>query len=116
VADPVSIDERVGDAAVIVIDLAGVVTHWSAGAEALYGYAQTEAVDRSLCELIFAPDDQGICEQIRDGLDETGTWEGEFWLRRRDGTKFLARVYETTVEDDLGRWVGFIGVSYEVPT
>jgi len=115
-ADLAAIDERVGDAAVIVIDLAGVVTLWSAGAEALYHYARAEAVDRSLCELIFTPEDRSICEQIRDGLAETGTWEGEFWLSRKDASRFLAYVYEATVEDDLGHTVGFIGVSYEVAT
>ena len=113
--DLTTIDALLKDAAVIVVDLGGVVTHWGAGAEDLYGYATDEAVGRVLLDLIVASQDRPIGERMRDCLHRTGTWESDFWVRHKDGTRFLVYVSGTTVEDDDERPAACIGISYEIP-
>lgn len=113
--DLTEIERHLSDAAVIVTDLEGTVTHWSSGAERLYGCASEETVGQPASELLVEPGDRHLVDRIRESLRRTGTWEGEFWVRSRSGGTFLAYMFDTTVEDDQGRPAGYIGVSYEMP-
>jgi hypothetical protein len=49
-----------------------------------------------------------------DCVRRTGRWEGEFWVRRRDETTFLASVREAMIADEHGTLIGLVGVSVEV--
>ena len=98
--------------AVIATDLAGTVTHWSAGeAERLYGWSRTEVIGRPITELTVGPEDTRVAENIMDCVRRTGRWEGEFWVRRRDETTFLASVREAMIADEHGSLIGLVGVS-----
>lgn len=99
--------------AVIATDLAGTVTHWSAGAERLYGWSRREVIGRPITELTVGPEDTRVAENIMDCVRRTGRWEGEFWVRRRDGTAFLAYVREAMIADQHGTLIGLVGVSVE---
>src|SRR3954447_4036603 len=99
--------------AVIATDLAGAVTHWSAGAERLYGWSRTEVIGRPITELTVGPEDTQVAENIMDCVRRTGRWEGEFWVRRRDETTFLASVREAMIADEHGTPIGLVGVSVE---
>jgi PAS domain S-box-containing protein len=114
-ADLTEIERHLTDAAVIVTDLGGTVTHWSGGAERLYGYTPAETVGQPASDLLVEPGDRELVTRIRASLRLTGTWEGEYWVRRKEGGTFLAYVFDSTVEDDQGRPAGYIGVSYEMP-
>jgi PAS domain S-box-containing protein len=116
VADLTEIERHLTDAAVIVTDLGFIVTHWSSGAERLYGYTSAETVGLPAFGLLVVPGDPELAARIRDSLRMTGSWEGEFWVRRRDQGTFLAYVFDSTVEDDEGRPAGYIGISYAMPT
>ena len=115
-ADLPEIERHLTDAAVVATDLGGTVTHWSSGAERLYGYTPPETVGRPASDLLVEPHDRDLATRIRDSLRLTGTWEGEFRVRRKGGDTFLAYVFDSTVEDDQGRPAGYIGVSYEMPS
>ena len=99
--------------AVIATDLVGVVTHWSAGAERLYGWSSVEVLGRPITELTVGPEDEKVAENIMQCVRQTGRWEGEFWVRRKDGLAFLAYVREAIVADDQGTPIGLVGVSIE---
>lgn len=114
-ADLTEIERHLSDAAVIVTDLEGTVTHWSSGAERLYGYASEETVGQPASDLLVEPGDRDLIARIRESLRLTGTWEGEFWVRRKGGGTFFAYVFDMAVEDDQGRPAGYISVSYEMP-
>jgi PAS domain S-box-containing protein len=114
-ADLAEIERHLSDAAVIVTDLEGTVTHWSGGAERLYGYVAEETVGRPASDLLVEPGDRELAARIRDSLRLTGTWEGELWVRRKGGDTFLAYMFDTTVEDGQGRPAAYIGVSYAMP-
>jgi PAS domain S-box-containing protein len=114
-ADLTEVERHLTDAAAIVTDLEGTVTHWSSGAERLYGYASEETVGRPASDLLLDPGDRDLAVRIRDTLRLTGTWEGEFWVRRKGGGTFLAYVFDSIVEDDQGGPAAYIGVSYEIP-
>ena len=108
-----------GGAAVIATDLDGVITHWSAGAERLYGWSGDEAIGRPVVDLLVTLGDTPVAEKFMDSVRRTGTWEGEldwdgeFDIRRKDGSLVLAYVRHTLIKDDAGRQVGVLGLSMD---
>jgi PAS domain S-box-containing protein len=103
-----------GGAAVIATDLAGIITHWSVGAQRLYGWTGAEAIGRPFLELMVAPCDWETAEQNMESIQRTGGWEGEFDLHRKGGASVLAYVRCALVKDDAGRPVGMLGLSMDV--
>jgi hypothetical protein len=49
-------------------------------------------------------------------IRRSGSWEGEFWVRRRDGTRFLAFVRDVQITDSQDRPVAIVGFSVELAT
>jgi PAS domain S-box-containing protein len=103
-----------GGAGVVATDLDGVITHWIAGAQRLYGWSGTETIGLPFLELLVAPDDRQTAEQNMERVRRTGGWEGEFVLRCKNGESLLAHVRVAVIKDDAGRPVGMLGLSMDV--
>ena len=73
-------------AAVVVRSPEGVIRHWSAGAERLFGYGAAEAVGRVAHELLRTRFAEGGRRAASAELMQTGHWHGELRHRRRDGS------------------------------
>jgi PAS domain S-box-containing protein len=70
--------------AIMVRDVNGIVSFWSSGAEALYGWKREEMIGRNLHEVLatrFPVSYQGI----EASLYETGRWEGNVVQVTREG-------------------------------
>jgi PAS domain S-box-containing protein len=102
-----------GAAAVIATDLDGVITHWSAGAERLYGWGGEEAIGQPILDLLVARRNHPVGEQVIDAIRRTGSWVGEFEVCCKDGGIVLAYVRGALVKDDAGRSVGILGLSMD---
>jgi PAS domain S-box-containing protein len=102
------------DEAVIATDLAGTVKLWNAAAERLYGWSCAEVVGRPITEITVGPDDAEVAEQIMASVRSIGSWEGEFWVTRHDGSRFLAYVRDVVVADDDGQPLGLVGISIDL--
>ena len=102
------------DAAVIATDNAGQVTVWSRGAETLYRWSAEHAVGRHITELTVGPEQDGVAREIMETVQSEGRWEGEFEVRREDGTTFPAHVRNSVIKDSEGRVTGVVGVSMDV--
>jgi PAS domain S-box-containing protein len=103
-----------GAAAVIAIDLDGVITHWSAGAERLYGWTGEEAIGHPALDLLVETCDRQRAVENMESVRRTGGWEGEFDVRRKGGGSVLSYVRGTVIKDDAGRSVGILGLSMDV--
>jgi PAS domain S-box-containing protein len=101
-------------AAVIATDLDGTVIHWSAHAERLYGFSREETLGRNISELTVGPTEAGIANEIMERLRNGETWEGEFTVRRKDGSTFPAYVIDSVIHDSRGRAIGIVGVSTDI--
>jgi PAS domain S-box-containing protein len=98
-------------AALIGTDLTGVVAYWNAEAERLYGWSAGEAIGRPVQTLVVAHDDRELSMRILRSICWTGSWEGEFWVRRKDHSTFRAHVLDIVVEDDEGIPIAVFGLS-----
>ncbi|WP_346830768.1 ATP-binding protein [Pseudomonas abietaniphila] len=70
--------------AIIVRDMNHIITKWSAGAEALYGWTTSQAVGQDFRALLN-PQLMTTWDQMMTCLLETGHWEGEVIEHCRDG-------------------------------
>ena len=73
-------------ASVIIHGIDGVISHWTAGSEQLYGWSRAEAVGKVVHDLLRTHFPEPI-EAIRAQLADSGTWTGELIHRHRDGAQ-----------------------------
>jgi PAS domain S-box-containing protein len=102
------------DAAVIATDLDGIVKAWNAAAERLYGWTAGDVIGRPITSITVGPDDIEVAERIMESVRSSGAWEGEFWVTRDDGDRFVAYVRDVVVADDDGRPFGLVGLSVDL--
>lgn len=100
--------------AVIVTDLEGRITYWNAAAEAIYGWAAEEAAGRGVMELTVPEQTRDEAARVMSSVAETGAWEGEFTVARRDGSTFPARVSLRAVRRPGGEPGGFVGLTTDL--
>jgi len=105
----------VKDYAISMLDPAGLVTSWNAGAERIKGYTSEDILGQHFSRF-YPPED------VRDGKPARalrvavagGSWEDEGWRVRKDGSRFMANVVITAVSDASGKLVGFAKVTRDV--
>ena len=77
--------------AIIAMDLDGLVTTWSTGAQHILGWAADEMIGRP-ASVLFTPEDRarGVPHAEIEAALAQGRSSGEGWHVRRDGTRFWA--------------------------
>jgi hypothetical protein len=107
--------DGVQDYAIFLVDVAGRVASWNAGAERIYGYTSEEIVGRSAA--IFH-----VTEAIESGTPKAeletaagaGRVEGEGWRARKDGSRFWASTLITALRGEDGIIRGFGDVTRDM--
>ena len=108
--------EGVQDYAIFMLDPAGRVASWNAGAHRLKGYTAEDIIGESFARF-YTPEDRA------DGLPERGlasaSTEGRFhnagWRLRKDGSLFWADVVITALRDeDDGHLLGFAKITRDL--
>ncbi|MDX6648903.1 MAG: hypothetical protein QOJ97_854 [Solirubrobacteraceae bacterium] len=102
------------DMAVIATDPDGTITHWNHGAQRMYGWTREDTLGRPINDFTVGPEAAGQADQIMESILATGQWEGEFEVRRADGTHFPAYVRDIAFTDSDGRPAGVVGVSVDI--
>ncbi|MFZ4285295.1 sensor domain-containing protein [Variovorax sp. HJSM1_2] len=88
---------------VMIIGIDGLIRKVNQAFTQLMGYSEAEVVGRSPA-LLRTPHHHSPAyfEEMRSIVDSTGSWRGEIWHRRKDGTVFPATVSMDTVYDTQG--------------
>jgi PAS domain S-box-containing protein len=100
--------ENVKDYAIFMLDQAGNVASWNAGAQRIKGYTADEIIGRHFSA--FYPEEDiraGKCEMELEVASREGRFEDENWRLRKDGSRFWANVVITALRDQHGQLVGF---------
>jgi len=100
--------------AVITTDAQGTVVYWNRPAEELYGWTAREAVGRNIMELTPSQASGEEAAEIIERLRAGERWSGEFEVRRKDGSTFMAVVTDAPIFDEKGDLMGIIGVSTDL--
>jgi PAS domain S-box-containing protein len=107
--------QNVKDYAIFMLDPAGHVDTWNAGAERLKGYTAEEIIGTHF-SAFYVPDEvaAGKPERaLRIALD-AGHFEEESWRVRKDGSRFWANVVITPVRDSESKLAGFAKVTRDL--
>jgi PAS domain S-box-containing protein len=104
--------DSVRDYAIVMLDPAGKVLTWSAGAELVSGHPAEEILGKDFTA--FHTPEQLADEEPGRALEAaraTGRFEEEGWRFRRDGARFWANVVLTAIHDPGGALVGFATIT-----
>ncbi|WP_284351419.1 PAS domain-containing sensor histidine kinase [Roseisolibacter agri] len=107
--------ENVRDYAIFLLDPAGIITEWTAGAERVKGYTAREVVGRHLA-LFYPPEDVAAGEVERELAEAaaTGRAEREAWRVRKGGERFWVNEIATAIRDADGQLAGFTKISRDL--
>jgi PAS domain S-box-containing protein len=107
--------QSVKDYAIFMLDPAGFVRSWNAGAAAIKGYAAEEVVGRNF-EIFFTAADiaAGKPQQELALARRDGRVEAQGWRVRRDGSVFWANVVITPAYDEQHVLRGFAKVTRDL--
>jgi PAS domain S-box-containing protein len=107
--------ERVKDYAIFMLDPAGRVVSWNAGAELIKGYRAEEIIGQPFSR--FYPEEdrqQGKPERELELVREQGRCENRSWRVRQDGSRFFADVVITALRDEQGDLLGFANITRDI--
>lgn len=100
--------EGVQDYAIFMLDTAGNVMTWNAGAERIKGYRSSEIIGHHFSRFYTPEDIQANKPQkLLNEAAAKGKVEYEGWRVRKDGSRFWANVVLTAIRDQQGKLVGF---------
>ncbi len=104
--------EEIRDFAILHLDREGHIISWNAGAAAIFGYEETEAIGKPFAFLFTQEDvESGVPEWELKKAAETGRAEDVRWHECKDGTRFYANGVTTALRDENGDLRGFAKVA-----
>jgi len=107
--------ESAEDHALFMLDAAGNVASWNAGAERVKGYRSDEIVGRHFSCFYPLGDIAAMKpEKELESAAVNGKAEHEGWRVRKDGSRYWANVVTTALRDEKGDLRGFAKVSRDI--
>ncbi|KQU54579.1 histidine kinase [Bosea sp. Leaf344] len=107
--------QGVTDYAIFMLDPAGNVANWNAGAERIKGYAPAEIVGRHFSVFYTAEDRaQGEPDRILEIAREEGSFRTEGWRIRKGGERFWASVVIDAIHDENDEVIGFAKITRDM--
>ena len=107
--------QGVTDYALYMLDPAGIITTWNAGAQRIKGYEPSEVIGRHF-SLFFEPADAeaGMPQRSLEIAEREGRFEGQGWRVRKDGSRFLVHVVIDPIRNDAGAIIGFAKITRDI--
>lgn len=101
-------------AAIIATDLDGVIRWCNPYAEEFFGRLASELIGHDSADFAGAEVTRDLAHEIFEALQAGRTWEGDFTVRRKDGSIVTAHVIDSPLQDDDGRLVGVASMSLDL--
>ncbi len=107
--------DGVVDYAIYMLDPAGIVTSWNAGAQRIKGYTRDEIIGRHFSQF-YSFEDRAASKPWEElaAARRTGRAEQEGWRYKKNGQRFWARTVLTRLSDSEGRLHGFAKVTQDL--
>ncbi|MFL5142231.1 MAG: PAS domain S-box protein [Microvirga sp.] len=107
--------EGVVDYAIYMLDPAGIITNWNAGAERMKGYRPDEIIGQHFSRF-YGKEDRaaGLPARVLETARREGRYEAEAWRIRKDGSRFWASVTLDAIRDESGELLGFAKITRDI--
>jgi two-component system cell cycle sensor histidine kinase/response regulator CckA len=99
--------------AVIVTDMAGVVTHWNDGATRVFGWTAAELVGQPLLHR-FPEAARPAVGELNALIAAGAAFAGEFEDYRKDGSRVWIDARVSVIADAAGRPIAIMGISHDI--
>ncbi|SFC19425.1 hybrid sensor histidine kinase/response regulator [Massilia yuzhufengensis] len=105
----------ISDYAIYMLDPAGHVASWNAGAQRFKGYVAHEILNSHFSRF-YTPEDRedGLPARALAHAFEHGKYEAEGWRVRKDGTRFWAHVVIDPIYDEERHLLGYAKITRDV--
>jgi PAS domain S-box-containing protein len=100
--------------AVITTDLHGNITYWNKFAEILYQWTAKEAMGKNISETVVPGNKTDVMLDVMTKIKKAGFYEGEFPVKRKDGTTFQAFYTFGVLNNIASEMIGLVGVSMDI--
>jgi PAS domain S-box-containing protein len=100
--------------AVIATDLQGDIIYWNKFSEGLYQWKAEEVLGKNISETIVPNDKHDVMVDVMTVIKSAGHYNGEFPVKRKDGTIFQAFYTFGILKDADSKMAGLVGVSVDV--
>ncbi|MDP2315749.1 MAG: ATP-binding protein [Pseudomonadota bacterium] len=105
--------QAVVDYAIFMIDDAGAISSWNAGAQRIYGWSEAEAIGRHAALLLPTSRPEGAVGDLLEAARNTGRAEVEGWGARRDGSQFWSNTVVSAIRTN-GDLLGYAVVTRDL--
>ncbi len=107
--------QGVTDYAIYMMDSAGRVSSWNAGAERIKGYRPEEIIGQHFSRF-FPEEDRlsGAPDRALETARREGRYESEGWRLRKDGTRFWANAIIDAIHGEDGTLIGFAKITRDI--
>ena len=78
-----------------VIDYDNTIVYWNKHAQELYQFTREEALGKNIVDLLSPAEMKQVVECNFADLNRDGHWEGEFDVKRKDGSTIPAHITNT---------------------
>ncbi len=99
---------------VMITDPQGTIQMVNAAFCALTGYSEEEVLGQPANMLNSGRHDTLFYQEMWSSILETGSWQGEIWNRRKDGTTYPELLSVSSVLDDAGHISHYVGVFADI--
>ncbi|MGB7435789.1 MAG: PAS domain-containing protein [Candidatus Acidiferrum sp.] len=97
--------------AVIASTLSGEIVYWNRFAVELYGWEAHEVLGKNIMDVVVPTRELQDAAEIMAAVRAGESWTGEFEVKRKDGSAFLAVVTDSPIIDEGGKLIGIVGTS-----
>ena len=98
----------------MVTDADGVILKINKAFTEITGYSAEDVVGQNPRILRSGRHDAAFYRSMWQAIRRTGTWQGEIWDRRKDGTEYPKWLTISAVKDEQGAITHYIGAHYDV--
>jgi PAS domain S-box-containing protein len=107
--------DAITDYAIYMLDPAGIVTSWNAGAERFKGYSAEEILGRHF-SIFYTEEDRaaGLPATALRLAETEGRFEREGWRVRKDGARFWAHVVIDPIREPSGKLIGYAKITRDL--
>ena len=98
--------------AVVATDANDAISYWNAFAERLLGWKAEEVLGRHIRKFLRVPPE--VIASVNEVTDAGRAWSGDFEIRRRDGSSFVAFGRVSPVHAQDGTREGLVGVFMDI--
>ncbi|PSF10258.1 EAL domain-containing protein [Marinobacter halophilus] len=101
---------------IIITDHQGVILRANRAFTRITGYEEHEVVGQTPRMLQSGIQDKAFYQQLWNRVNQTGSWEGEIWNRRKDGQVFAEWLTVTAVPGESGAILNYVGTFHDITT